>query len=192
MRISLRDVRGVTILDLQGRFVMEDGVAQFVEQMNRLIHQARRGILLNFDQVTYLDSAGVGAIAWKYVTARKRDVDVKLLNLRRKSYKVLDTTRLLTIFESFESEDAAIDSFAGNEDDNDAEVCAGGPRVEGGVDDGGADGFGAVDEAGGGCGCRVAVAPPQTGWAAHVSLLLLAVIRRFHRRVQTDPIRPLP
>ena len=117
MRISQRDVRGVTILDLQGRFVMEDGVAQFVEEMNRLIHQARRRILLNFDQVTYLDSAGVGAIAWKYVTARKRGVDVKLLNLRRKSYKVLDTTGLLTIFEWFESEDAAIDSFVDNADD---------------------------------------------------------------------------
>ena len=117
MKISQRDVRGVTILDLQGRFVMEDGVAQFVEEMSRLIRQARRGILLNFDQVTYLDSAGVGAIASKYITARKRAVDVKLLNLRRKSYKVLDTTRLLTIFESFESEDAAIDSFVENADD---------------------------------------------------------------------------
>ena len=110
MRITTRDVRGVTILDLEGRFVMEDGVAQFVATLNQLIHE-RRKILLNFDAVTYLDSAGVGAIAWKYVTARKRDLDVKLLNLRRKSHNVLNTTRLLTILEAFESEDTAVDSF---------------------------------------------------------------------------------
>ena len=111
MNISQREVRGVTILDLEGRLVLEDGVAQFVAELSRVIRQGGRRILLNFDEVTYLDSAGVGAIAWRYVTARKRDVDVKLLNLRRKTHNVLNTTRLLTVIESFESEDAAIDSF---------------------------------------------------------------------------------
>ena len=67
--------------------------------------------------VTYLDSAGVGAIAWKVVTVRKRDGDVKLVNLRRKSHNVLMTTRLLTVMETFESEDLAIDSFVDRQDD---------------------------------------------------------------------------
>ena len=118
MKISQREVRGVTILDLEGRLVMEDGVPQLVEHLNALIRQARRRILLNFDKVTYLDSAGVGAIAWKFATARRRDVDVKLLNLRRKSHNVLKTTRLLTVLKAFESEDEAIDSFADTDDDD--------------------------------------------------------------------------
>jgi anti-anti-sigma factor len=67
--------------------------------------------------VTYLDSAGVGALAWKVVTVRKRDGDVKLLNLKRKSHNVLTTTRLLTVLEAFESEDLAIDSFVDHQDD---------------------------------------------------------------------------
>jgi len=118
MTIAQREVRGVMILDLEGRLVMEDGVSQLVEHLNALIRQSRRRILLNFDKVTYLDSAGVGAIAWKFATAKRRDVDIKLVNLRRKSHNVLKTTRLLTVLQSFESEQEAIDSFVDNDDDD--------------------------------------------------------------------------
>src|SRR6478672_3584116 len=104
MQITQREVRGVIILDLEGRLVLEGGVTR---------------ILLNFAKVTYLDSAGVGAVAWKYVTVRKRNGDVKLLNLQPKSHTVLKTTKLLAVLESFESEDAAIDSFVDRDDDED-------------------------------------------------------------------------
>jgi anti-sigma B factor antagonist len=119
MTITEREVRGVVILDLQDRFVLEDGVPPFVERMNALIRHGRKWILLNFDGVTYLDSAGVGAIAWKYVTARKQDCDVKLLNLRPRSFKVLDTTKLLTVIENFQSEPEAIESFFLDREDDD-------------------------------------------------------------------------
>lgn len=118
MEIAQREVRGVTILDLSGRFVLEDGVAAFTERMNELRQIGRKRILLNFDHVTYLDSAGIGAIAWKYVTARKRNADVKLLNLRPRSHTVLHNTKLLTVLESFESEDEAIDSFVDHDEDD--------------------------------------------------------------------------
>jgi anti-sigma B factor antagonist len=118
MQITQREVRGVIILDLEGRLVLEDGVTPFVERMNALGHLGGTRILLNFEKVTYLDSAGVGAVAWKYVTVRKRNGDVKLLNLHPKSHTVLKTTKLLTILESFESEEAAIDSFVDRNDDD--------------------------------------------------------------------------
>ena len=122
MDIQQREVRGVVILDLSDRFVLEDGVNGFVERMNTLIRHGRKKILLNFERVTYLDSAGVGAIAWKYVTASKQNVHVKLLNLRPKSFTVLDTTKLLTVIQAFESEDEAIESFAlDHEDDDDVD-----------------------------------------------------------------------
>ena len=117
MRITERQVRGVTILDLEGRLVLEDGVQAFVDRMNALSRHGPARIVLNFEQVTYLDSAGVGAIAWKFVTVRKRDGDVKLLNLRRKSHNVLMTARLLTVMEAFDSEESAIDSFVDRQDD---------------------------------------------------------------------------
>ena len=117
MQITERQVRGVTILDLEGRLVLEDGVQAFKDRMDALSRRAPVRILLNFENVTYLDSAGVGAIAWKFVTVRKRNGDVKLLNLRRKSHNVLMTTKLLTVLEAYESEDLAIDSFVDRQDD---------------------------------------------------------------------------
>ena len=110
MQISQREVGGVVILDLAGRFVLEDGVTPFVDRMNALVREGRTRIVLNFEHVTYLDSAGVGAIAWKYATVRKSGGDVKLLKLQPRSYIVLDTTHLLTVLGAFDSEDAALAS----------------------------------------------------------------------------------
>jgi anti-sigma B factor antagonist len=122
MRIEQRDVRrGVVILDLYDRFVLEDGVTPFTERMNALIRQGCKRILLNFEGVTYLDSAGVGAVAWKYVTAKKQDADVKLLNLQPRSFTVLETTKLLTVIETFDSEERAIESFVEREEDDDVD-----------------------------------------------------------------------
>lgn len=118
LEISEREVRGVTILDLSGRLVLEDGVDLFTARMNQLRQSGRKWILLNFDRVTYLDSAGVGAIASRYLSARNRNGDVKLLHLRPKSHTVLKTTKLLTVLESFESEDEAIESFLIEHDDD--------------------------------------------------------------------------
>jgi anti-sigma B factor antagonist len=111
MEISERTAGDVTILDLAGRLVMEDGVQEFTDRLNAHIRHGRKKILLNFEQVTYLDSAGVGAVVWKYVTAKKQDGMVKLLNLRRKTHNVLMITKLLTVMESFDSEEEALASF---------------------------------------------------------------------------------
>ena len=111
MEIRQREVRGVVILDLTGRFVLEDGVTAFGEQVSALIRRGHRKILVNFDGVTYLDSAAVGAIAWKYATANKHKGDVRLLNLRVRSFTVLDKTRLLTVIKNYDNEEAAIESF---------------------------------------------------------------------------------
>jgi len=121
MHITQREVDGVTIVDLAGRLVLEDGVTELTECLNGLFRQHRRRILLNFDGVTYLDSAGVGTIAWKFTTARQKGIDVKLLNLHRKSHNVLNTTRLLNVIESFDSEQDAVNSFSQRDEDEDVD-----------------------------------------------------------------------
>jgi anti-sigma B factor antagonist len=121
MRIEQREAAGVVILDLHDRFTVDHGVDAFVDRMNALIRQGRKRILLNFAQVTFLDSAAVGAIAWKFVTARKQDGDVKLLHLRPRSFTVLDTTRLLTVIQSYDSEAEALESFAGGAEEDDVD-----------------------------------------------------------------------
>ena len=112
MKIAERSVGDVTVLDLEGRLILDDGFEPLRLALNRVVGEGRRQLLLNMDRVTFLDSAGVGLIACKYVTLCRHGGQLKLCNLRTKSHEVLHITKLLTVFESFESEAAAIASFA--------------------------------------------------------------------------------
>lgn len=111
MEIIEREIGDVTVLDLKGRFV-EEPENDFMNAINRLVRLGRRKVLLNFDAVTYIDSAGLGMLVAKFVTLNKRDGQLKLCKLHPRSFRVLDITRLLTFLESYDSESEAIASFA--------------------------------------------------------------------------------
>ena len=111
MQIAERGLRDVTILCLKGRLVYEDGFEVLRQALNRVLGKGYTKVLLNLDEVTYLDSAGVGLIACKYVTVRRHGGQLKLCNLHRRSHEVLNITKLLTIFESFDNEADAVKSF---------------------------------------------------------------------------------
>ena len=111
MQISERTVGDVTILDLTGRLILDDGFEPLRVIVNRVIGEGRRKLLLNFAGVTFLDSAGVGLIACKYVTLCRHGGQLKLCNLRLRSQEVLHITKLLTVFEAFASEADALKSF---------------------------------------------------------------------------------
>src|SRR5438093_10308149 len=111
MQIVERRLGEVMILRLNGRLVYEDGFEDLRQALNRVLGEGNTKILLNLDEVTYLDSAGVGLIACKYVTVRRHGGQLKLCNLRPRSHEVLNITKLLTIFESFDNETDAVKSF---------------------------------------------------------------------------------
>jgi anti-sigma B factor antagonist len=112
LAIDERQIGDVTILDLQGRLVLDDGDASCAEHIDLLARQGRTRILLNLQHVSYIDSAGVGALVAKYVSLRKRGGDLKLLRLSARVRRVITIARLLSIFETFESEELAVRSFA--------------------------------------------------------------------------------
>ena len=112
MQIIERRLGDVTILRLKGRLVYEDGFEDLRQALNRVLGQGDTKVLLNLDDVTYLDSAGLGLIACKYVTVCRLGGQLKLCNLQRRSHEVLSITKLLTIFESFDNEADAVRSFA--------------------------------------------------------------------------------
>lgn len=112
MRISERTVGDVTILDLEGRLILDDGFEPLRVALNRLIGEGRRQLLLNLAALTFLDSAGVGLIACKYVTLCRHNGQLKLCNLHSRSRDVLQATKLLTVFETFPSESEALQSFS--------------------------------------------------------------------------------
>jgi anti-sigma B factor antagonist len=111
LRIAERNIGGVTILDLAGRLVMDQGDAAFRDRVVDLLERKQKQIIINLQEVTYIDSAGVGMLVAKMLSVRRAGGDMKLLHLTARSNRVMTITRLLTVFEAFDDEEEAIRSF---------------------------------------------------------------------------------
>jgi anti-sigma B factor antagonist len=111
LEIHERDREGVLIVDLNGRLTVGDECSKFRERMNKVIASGARNIILNLAQVDYVDSTGLGALVMYYTTLQREGGKVKLLNLTRRSIELLVMTKLTTIFEVFDDEQNAINSF---------------------------------------------------------------------------------
>jgi anti-sigma B factor antagonist len=111
MEIAERFIAGVAILDLTGRLILSDGEKVFRDRIDDLIARGHKAVLVNLRDVTYLDSAGVGVMVWKYVTLKRQGGTLKLLGLHQRTHRVLAVTKLLTVIESFDSEGDALASF---------------------------------------------------------------------------------
>jgi anti-sigma B factor antagonist len=111
LRIEERNVGGVTILDLSGRLVLDQGDALFRDYVVGLLERQQKQLIINLQDVTYIDSAGVGMMVAKMLSVRRAGGDMKLLHLTARSNRVMTITRLLTVFESFDDEEEAIRSF---------------------------------------------------------------------------------
>ena len=111
MQIEERVVGEVTILDLKGKITLGEGDEALKDKINSLIHQNRKRILLNLEDVPYIDSAGLGEIVRTYTTVSRQGGQLKLVNLTKRITDLLSITKLLTVFETFDSEPEAIASF---------------------------------------------------------------------------------
>jgi anti-sigma B factor antagonist len=112
MNIKERRVGGVLVLDIEGRLILGDGEQLLRETLDRLIQGGEKQLLLNLTGVSYLDSAGIGALIWKYISLKRRSGVLKLLNPQPRVETVLAVTKLLTVLEAFESEADALASFS--------------------------------------------------------------------------------
>ncbi len=111
--IEERERKGkVVIVELSGRLTMGDGSNSVGEFLQTLVAQGDRAVLLDMAGVPLLDSRGIQAIVHGYTSLRKRGGQLKLLNLTPRVRQVLDYTRLLTVFEVFDDEAAAVKSFS--------------------------------------------------------------------------------
>jgi anti-sigma B factor antagonist len=111
LSITQREAGDVTILDLSGKITIGEGSVQLREAVRQLLENGRKKILLNLGDVSYVDSSGIGELVSSYTTANKSEGQLKLLNLTKKIQDLLAITKLLTVFEIHESEDAALGSF---------------------------------------------------------------------------------
>jgi anti-sigma B factor antagonist len=109
--IRERDREGIAILDLDGRLTVGGEMATYREAVKTLIDAGKRSIILNMAKVDYVDSTGLGALVMTYTTLNKAGGKIKLLNLTRRSIELLVMTKLTTIFEVFDDEQNAVNSF---------------------------------------------------------------------------------
>ena len=112
MQIEERAVGDVMILDLKGKITLGEGDELLKDKINSLVNQGHRKIILNLAGVPYIDSAGLGEVVRTYTTVSRQGGSLKLLNLTKRITDLLSITKLLTVFETFESENDAVRSFS--------------------------------------------------------------------------------
>jgi len=112
MKMEERVVGNVTILDLQGKITLGEGDEALKDKINSLALQNRLQILLNLAEVPYIDSAGLGEIVRTYTTISRQGGQLKLVNITKRITDLLSITKLLTVFETFDSEEEALKSFS--------------------------------------------------------------------------------
>jgi len=112
MQIEERVVDNVTVLDLKGKLTLGDGDELLKDKINSLIQQGRKAILLNLEAVPYIDSAGLGEIVRTYTTVSRQGGKLKLVHLTKRITDLLMITKLLTVFETFDSESEALASYS--------------------------------------------------------------------------------
>jgi anti-sigma B factor antagonist len=111
MDIVERTVNDVTILDLKGKMTLGEGDELLKDKINSLLAAGRKKLLLNLEGVPYIDSAGLGEVVRTYTTVSRQGGSLKLLNLTKRIEDLLSITKLLTVFDTFDSEAEAVESY---------------------------------------------------------------------------------
>jgi anti-sigma B factor antagonist len=111
LNISERQGGDVTVLDMSGKITIGEGSVALRMAIRRLLEESKKRILLNLAGVNYIDSSGIGELVSSYTAINKEGGQLKLLNLTQKLQDLLTITKLLTVFDVYESESEALESF---------------------------------------------------------------------------------
>lgn len=111
LNIEAREKEGVVILDISGGLVVGDPASALRDKLRQLLTEGRRNVILNLAGVEYIDSTGLGALVVCFTSVRKASGRLALLNLNRRQIELLVLTKLSTVFEIFDDEQSAVNSF---------------------------------------------------------------------------------
>jgi anti-sigma B factor antagonist len=111
LEIEVREHENIIVLDLNGRITVGPEATALRERVAALPADGSRNLVLNLEQVDYIDSTGLGALVIIATTLRKTGGNVKLLNLNRRNIELLVMTKLATVFEIFNDEQDAVNSY---------------------------------------------------------------------------------
>jgi len=111
MKVKVRQIGHVAIVDLAGKITIGKGDVVLREQVQNLLENDQQSILLNLEGVGYMDSAGIGELVACYKRAKDKGGTVKLLNPSGKVYDLLQLTKLEEVFETYRDEKEALVTF---------------------------------------------------------------------------------
>ena len=112
MKIESRIIRDMHFLDCSGKITLGEGTAAVRTTIGDILKVGGKKIVLNLADVNYIDSSGVGELVHTYTTVAAQGGQLRLLSLTKKIREVLAITKLLTVFQVYDSEPATIASFA--------------------------------------------------------------------------------
>ena len=112
MKISSRQVDGVTIMDCSGRITLGEGSVMLRDSVRELLAKGQKKIVLNLAEVNYIDSSGIGELVSAFTTAKNHGGELKLLNLTKKVHDLLQITKLYTVFDVRDDEAGAVKAFS--------------------------------------------------------------------------------
>ncbi len=111
VKVTNQEVEGVSVVGLNGRIVLGEESVALRDAVKGLIAAGKKKVVLDMSNVTYIDSAGLGILVATYVTSKTQGVSIKLCALGNKFREVLQITRLLTVFDVYDTQALAIASF---------------------------------------------------------------------------------
>jgi anti-sigma B factor antagonist len=109
--IKERQAGDVIVLDMDGKVTIGEGSVALRSAIRRLLEEGKKKILLNLAGVGYIDSSGIGELVSSYTAINKENGQLKLLNLTQKLQDLLAITKLLTVFDVYENESDALNSY---------------------------------------------------------------------------------
>ncbi|MBN2381649.1 STAS domain-containing protein [bacterium] len=112
MKCEQKDVGDVTIISLSGKITIGEGDEALRNIITEVLDRGKRKLLLNLENVKYMDSAGIGELIRCYTTVTNKGGKLKLLKLTKKIKDLLTITKLISIFEDFAQEEEALKSFS--------------------------------------------------------------------------------
>ncbi|HMD09471.1 MAG TPA: STAS domain-containing protein [Candidatus Acidoferrum sp.] len=112
LKMTTREVEGVTVVALDGRIVLGEESNALREKVKSLIAEGKTKVVLNMANITFIDSAGLGTLVAAHHSAKSQGAALKLAHLGSKFQEVLQITKLLTVFDVYNTEAEAVASFA--------------------------------------------------------------------------------
>ena len=111
MKIAVRTIGDAKIVDCSGKITLGEDTMSLRKTVGDLLQSNVKKIILNFAEVSYIDSSGIGELVSTYTTVLNKGGHLKLLHLTKKIQQLLAITKLLTVFETFDNEEAALESY---------------------------------------------------------------------------------